>query len=88
MIRPVLTEVALFLVPFVLYAVFLVATQRGLLHPDNWPWTRLTWLTIAALVLMLSSFVYLANHSGAPVGREYVPAHVDDSGAFVPGRIR
>ncbi|MBN9051327.1 MAG: hypothetical protein J0H78_17865 [Rhizobiales bacterium] len=88
MIRPVLTEVALFLVPFVLYAVFLVATRRGLLHPDNWPWARLAWLTIAALILMLSSFIYLANHSGAPVGREYVPAHVDESGQFVPGRIR
>ena len=31
MIRPVLTEVFLFLTPFVLYAVFLLATKAGVL---------------------------------------------------------
>ena len=36
MIRPVLTEIALFLAPFVVYAVFLWATRAGVLHPDSW----------------------------------------------------
>src|ERR1700719_2554082 len=31
MIRPVLTEIALFLAPFLIYAVFLWATQEGVL---------------------------------------------------------
>ena len=31
MIRPVLTELALFLAPFVVYAIFLVATKAALL---------------------------------------------------------
>ena len=87
MIRPVLTEIVLFLVPFVLYAVFLLAMRRALFDPEHWPWSRIAWLVIAALLLMLGSFVYFANYSGAPVGREYVPAHVED-GKFVPGAIR
>ena len=33
MIRPVFTEVALFLVPFLVYAVFLWATRAGVLDP-------------------------------------------------------
>ena len=31
MIRPVLTELAIFLIPFVAYAIFLIATRSGLL---------------------------------------------------------
>ena len=36
MIRPVLTEIALFLAPFVVYAIFLWATRGGVLHPESW----------------------------------------------------
>jgi hypothetical protein len=33
MIRPVLTEIALFLAPFIAYAIFLWATKAEVLHP-------------------------------------------------------
>jgi len=87
MIRPLLTEVALFLVPFIAYAVFLWATRAGVLHPDSWPFHRIAWLTAAALVLVIGSFVVLAQFSGAPPGSTYVPAHVED-GKLVPGRTK
>ena len=54
MIRPVLTELALFLAPFIVYAIFLWATQAGVLHPDAWTLPRIAWLVIVALVLMMS----------------------------------
>ena len=44
MIRPVFTEMALFLTPFVLYAVFLWATRAGVLDPSSWSLARLAWL--------------------------------------------
>jgi hypothetical protein len=84
MIRPIFTEIALFLVPFVLYAVFLWATRAGVLKPSAWSLARLAWLVIAALSLMLGSFVMLAQFGGAPPGSTYVPAHVDD-GRLKPG---
>ena len=84
MIRPVLTEIALFLAPFVVYAIFLWVTQAGVLHPQSWTLARIGWLVIAALVLMIGSFVVLAHWGGAPPGATYVPAHVED-GKFVPG---
>lgn len=87
MIRPVLTEIALFLTPFVVYAVFLWATKAGVLHPSAWSLPRLAWLLIAALVLMIGSFVGLAQWGGSPPGSTYVPAHVED-GRFVPGETR
>ncbi len=85
MIRVGFTEIALFLLPFVLYAVFLWATRAGAMDPESWPLSRLAWLTIAALLLVVGSFLYFANYSGAPPGSTYVPAHMEN-GKFVPGQ--
>jgi hypothetical protein len=88
MIRPALTEIALFLAPFAAYAIFLVATRAGVLHPDSWPPRILIWLTAAAFLLMIVSFILIAQFSGVPVGSTYVPAHVDEQGKFVPGQVK
>jgi len=87
MIRPVFTELALFLAPFVAYAIFLVATKAALLHRSSWPPKVLASLGIAALLLMIGSFIVLSHFSGAPPGATYEPAHMED-GKFVPGRTR
>ncbi len=87
MIRPIFTEVALFLAPFALYALFLAATRTGVLNPAHWSWPRITSATIAALLLVAGSFVLLAQFAGAPPDSTYTPAHVED-GVFVPGQSR
>ena len=87
MARPVFTEVTLFLLPFVVYALYLWATREAVLHPPAWAPARLGWLLIAALVLMLGSFVVLAEFGGAPPGSVYVPAHVND-GKLTPGQTK
>ena len=83
MIRPIATEIGLFLTPFVLYAAYLLATRAGLLHPNAWTLSRLAGLIIASLVLMSGSFLMLAQFGRAPAGSTYVPAHIED-GRFVP----
>ncbi len=85
MIRPVFTELMLFLTPFVVYALFLVATRKGLLDAGSWPLSRISWLVIAALVMMIGSFLALAEFGGVPPGSTYTPAHVE-KGKVVPGR--
>lgn len=87
MIRPVFTEIALFLAPFIAYAIFLWATKAGVLHPDSWTLPRIAWLVIAALVLMIGSFIVLAQWGGSPPGSTYIPAHTED-GHFVPGETK
>ena len=87
MIRPVFTELLLFVAPFVLYAIFLLATKSQVLHPEHWPVSRILSLAVIALLLVLGSFLYFANYTGAPVGSEYKPAHMEN-GVFVPGRVR
>ena len=87
MIRPVLTELALFLTPFVVYAIFLAATRAGVLDPAQWTLPRIGWLVIASLILMIGSFIVLAHFTGAPPGSIYTPAHIED-GVLVPGQTR
>ncbi len=87
MIRPISTEFALFLTPFVLYAAFLFATRAGVLHPTAWTMQRVAGLFIASLVLVIGSFLVLANFSGAPPNANYVPAHIEH-GQFVPGTTK
>ena len=84
MIRPVFTEVALFAAPFVIYVVYLWATRTGVFHPDDWSWSTIASLTIAALALMLASFLLIAHLSGSAPNSTYVPAHLEN-GRLVPG---
>jgi Family of unknown function (DUF6111) len=84
MIRPAVIEIALFAAPFVAYALFLWATRAGVLDVSSWPLPRLMWLTTAALLLVIASFIVLAEFSGSPPGSTYIPAHVEN-GRLVPG---
>jgi hypothetical protein len=87
MIRAVSTEFAVFLAPFVLYAAFLYGSSIGVFHPSAWTVHRVSALFITSLVLMIGSFIVLANFSGAPPNSTYVPAHIEN-GKFVPGTTK
>jgi len=87
MIRPFLTEIGLFVLPFLLYAALLLATRAGVLRPSAWTLPRLAGLVIVSLLLVVGSFIFLAQFSGAPPGSTYVPAHIE-GGKFVPGATR
>ena len=87
MIRPVLTELALFLAPFAVFAIFLWATRAGVLDRAQWSVTRLSWLLMIALVLMIGSFVVLSHWGTVSPNSTYIPAHYEN-GVFVPGQTK
>jgi hypothetical protein len=80
-------EVALFLAPFILYALFLWATREGILHPEKWRPQVLAALSLVAVALTASGFVLIAEYSGAPAHSTYVPAHLEN-GQLVPGTMK
>jgi Family of unknown function (DUF6111) len=84
MIRPVLTEVGIFLIPFAVYALFLIATRSGLVAQSSWPLHLIAKLAVGSLLLVIVSFILLARFSGAAPHSTYVPAHIED-GRLVPG---
>lgn len=84
--RAIAQPALLFAVPFVAYALYLLARRR-------WPfvakaWTRgvVSTLAILGLIAAVAGFIALAllapRHQGA-----YVPAHVED-GRLAPGRFQ
>ena len=84
MIRPVFTEIGIFLFPFAIYALFLIATRSGLLVQSSWPVQIVGKLALGSLLLVVVSFILLAHFSGAPPNSTYIPAHIEN-GKFVPG---
>jgi hypothetical protein len=84
MIRPAFTEIGIFLIPFAVYALFLIATRSGLLMQSSWPVHVIAKLVLGSLLLVVLSFIFLAHFSGAPPNSTYIPAHIEN-GKFVPG---
>ena len=84
MIRPALTEIGIFLIPFAVYAMFLIATRSALLTRSSWPVVIIGRLLVGSLLLVIVSLIFLAQFSGAPPNSTYVPAHIEN-GKLVPG---
>lgn len=84
MIRPALTEIGVFLVPFGVYVLFLLATRSGVLVPASWPIQMVARLLLGSLMLVIVSLVLLAQFTGASPNSTYIPAHVEN-GKLVPG---
>ncbi|GAC1616750.1 MAG: DUF6111 family protein [Bradyrhizobium sp.] len=84
MIRPAFTEIGVFLIPFAVYAAFLLATRSGLLLQTSWPLPIVAKLAVGSLLLVVVSFVLLAHFSGASPNSTYIPAHIEN-GRLIPG---
>ena len=84
MIRPALTEIGIFLIPFAVYALFLVASRSGLLIRSSWPVIVIGRLLVGSLLLVVLSLILLAQFTGSPPHSTYVPAHLEN-GRLVPG---
>jgi len=84
MIRPVLTEIGIFLVPFGIYALFLIATRSGVMVQSSWPIQLVARLMLGSLLLVIASLILLAHFSGGSPNSTYIPAHIEN-GRLVPG---
>ena len=84
MIRAVLTEIGIFLIPFAVYALFVIATRADVLHPSSCPLRIIIRLALIAFMLVIASLLLLSHFSGAPPGSTYTPAHIEN-GKLIPG---
>jgi Family of unknown function (DUF6111) len=85
MAREVLEPLALFLVPFAAYAIYLVLRARYPLEVQYWTGFRVSIMTLIGLAAAVLGLVVL--DAFAPRGHGvYVPAH-EENGVLVPGRI-
>jgi hypothetical protein len=86
MIRVILINLLLLLLPFVIYFayVYLVRSSRG----DNRPvsLTPLIVLFCIGLVLMMGAIAYFIQFESGKPGQTYIPPQVKD-GVLQPGRL-
>jgi hypothetical protein len=84
MLRTLIEEFLLFVLPFCLFAGYLVVRRRNPFDVEHWS-GHLFWLSVVGLLLGIASFVYAGlvapRHSGA-----FVPPHVEN-GRLVPGQF-
>lgn len=84
MIRIVLTRLALFLLPFAFYGLYLLLLRwrPNATRPPT-PWTP---LFIAGLLLVVLSFVVLGLTEGESTQGVYIPPYVEN-GKIIPGHV-
>ncbi|WP_336485411.1 DUF6111 family protein [Methylobacterium nigriterrae] len=85
MLRSVLEELALFLLPFLLFFGYLVLVGRNPLHRVHWD-AQVFRLVLAGLAVVIASLVLTGLFSERHADG-YVPAHMEN-GRLVPGRFR
>lgn len=83
--RNFVDEALLFLVPFVLFALFLVVTKRKVMSKDAWLGPA-PWLMLVGLVMIAASLLYAGITAKRNLG-DYVPPHLEN-GRVVPGQFK
>ncbi len=91
MLRIVIQHLLLFLLPLILYAIYLAAMRQraqvtGAVKPswEDGPWF---WLVVAGIVLSIGAFVVLGFAGGASTNSDYIPPRIID-GKIVPGQTK
>jgi cytochrome bd-type quinol oxidase subunit 2 len=85
MTRAVIQELLLFLLPFVLFAIYLVILRRNPLVWSHWS-KQSVWLAIAGLAFVVVSLVAAGLLADRQTGA-FVPTHMEN-GRVVPGRFQ
>lgn len=83
MLRVILTQILLFLLPFFGYALWLWLNKKA--HAsEHWRNGPMGWLTLAGIGFVLVGLAVFASYKQAPEGAEYRPSQMRD-GVFIPG---
>lgn len=85
MIRAILDEALLFLLPFAAFALYLILRRRNPFFLSHWSDQTVT-LVIAGLVIVIGALIYTGLTSDHQTGA-FRPAHVEN-GRVVPGQFK
>jgi len=88
MIRVVVENIVLFLLPTAIYVIYVLLTRKpgnkaGVL--DDAPFI---WLMISGTALVFLVLVAFGTTSGGKPGQVYVPPHLGEGGKIEPGELK
>jgi hypothetical protein len=90
MIRAVIENVALFLLPSAMYLAYMLLMRResgsaGAVVNE----APLVWLFVAGALLVAATLVYYATiNPGSPAGQTYTPPRMGKDGRVEPGQLK
>ena len=87
MARIVLFNAVFFLLPFALYAAWLMVTRGSANNPGYWPLRTIGFLALGGLLAMVAALVVFLQVQGAPPEADYRPATLGEGGKIVPGTL-
>jgi Family of unknown function (DUF6111) len=87
MARLVVFNAIIFLLPFAIYAGWLVATRGSASNAADWSLKTIGYLAIGGAVLMIAALLIFVQLSGASPEANYRPATLDKQGRIVPGTL-
>ena len=87
MVRFVAFDAVFFLLPFAIYALWLVASRRAVGAAAEWETRTIGYLALAGAILMIAVLVAFVRFNTAPPGGIYIPAHIEN-GHVVEGHIQ
>ena len=85
MLRVVLFNIALFSLPFLLYAAYMMLAKK-VAAANVWQGAPIAWLAGAGVGLLLIATAFLISFSGGAPGSIYHPPRMED-GVIKPGTI-
>jgi hypothetical protein len=85
MLRVIIEEVLLFVLPFCIFAGYLVVRRRNPFDVEHWS-RHAFWLAVAGLLLAIAVLVYTGLIAPRSQGA-YEPPHMEN-GVLVPGRFK
>jgi hypothetical protein len=87
MLRTILEGFLLFALPFVGFALYLKTQGHNPFEPELWS-RAFSSLSIAAVGLCIVALLLLGGNSRTTEKGNFVPAHVEKDGRFVPGQFQ
>lgn len=87
MARLVVFNAVFFLLPFALYAGWLLVTRGSINNPAYWPLRTVGFLALGGAVVMIAALVVFLQFQGAPTDANYRPATLGEDGRLIPGQL-
>ena len=87
MARLVIFNIVFFLVPFAIYAGWLIVTRGSATNPVYWPVKTIGFLGLGGGIVMVGALLVFLQFSGAPTDANYRPATIGEDGRIIPGTL-
>ena len=87
MARLIAFNAVFFLLPFAVYAGWLMISRGTASNAAYWPLKTIGYLAAGGIVLMIAALVAFIHFTEAPPSAQYRPATLGEDGKIVPGTL-